>query len=96
MPTDINLLKPIYRYFQFFSPIFSQLPIFYWPPIPIFQNFAYQYICRYFNKLFWLKLVGIAYTSLVHFTYDINQYKLVYFTAKMLNNIVLARYEKFY
>jgi len=25
-------------------------------------KFAYRYICRYFNKLFWLKLVGIAYS----------------------------------
>jgi len=27
-----------YRYFQIFSPIFGQLPIFDWPPIPIILN----------------------------------------------------------
>jgi len=26
------------------------------------SNFAYRYICRYFNKKFWLKLMWIAYS----------------------------------
>jgi len=47
--TDIDI-------FNIFSPIFGQLPVFEWPPIPIFQN-----CCQYFTKVFWLKLVRIAY-----------------------------------
>jgi len=44
--------------------------------------------------------VGIAYTSLVYFSSNINQYKLVYVTAKIAkqccigSNVALARHEK--
>jgi len=56
---DIILLKVIFSIV--FSPIFDQLPIFDWPPIPIFPKFAYQYICQYVDKVFWLKLVWIVF-----------------------------------
>jgi len=34
----ISLFWNRYRYFPIFSAIFVQLPLFYWPPIAIFQN----------------------------------------------------------
>jgi len=81
-PTDIFFLNR-YPYFQIF---FTDL----WPVANILlttetdiPKFAYRYICRYFNKVFWLKLVGIASTSLVHFGSKINQYKCVYVIAKI-------------
>jgi len=58
-----------------------------WPVVDILlatdtdiPKFVYRYICRYFNNVFWLKLVWTAYTSLVHFSNNINQYKCVYVT----------------
>jgi len=46
-------------------------------------KFASRYIYRYFNEVFWLKLVEIAYTSSVHFNSSVNQCKCVYITAKI-------------
>jgi len=60
-----------------------------WPVVNILlttdtdiPKFAYRFICRYFNKVLLLKLVGIAYKSLVRFNSNINQYKCIYVTAK--------------
>jgi len=52
--TDIIFLKPI-PIFSIFLPIFDQLPIFDWPPIPTFQNlltyiFA-DILIKYFVKV---------------------------------------------
>jgi len=86
----------------------------FWPVADILLNtdtdiskFASD-ILRYFNKAFWLKLVRIAYTSLVHFiSNNTNQFKCVYVTAKIamqyyrqdMKNFVqqiLIKFEEFY
>jgi len=42
-----HLLKLIFS--KFFSPIFGQLPIFDWPPIPLFQNLITDILAKYFG-----------------------------------------------
>jgi len=39
--------------------------------------------------------VGITYTSLVHFSSNINQYKRVYIIAKIAKHVGLERHENF-
>jgi len=48
-------------FFKIFSPIFGQLPIFDWPPIPIFQNLLTDIFANILTKFFSLKLVPVAY-----------------------------------
>jgi len=85
-----------YQFYETVSPIFFFADI--WPVSDILlttdtdiQKFAYRYICRHFNKVFWLKLVGIAFTSLVHFSSNINQYKRVYVTAKIAKQCCIGK-----
>jgi len=77
------------------SLLFPHLPIFHfklgsfcwcskntWTQRQDIPRFPYRYICR-FNKVFYLKLVGIAYTSLVHFNSNTIQCKCTYITANI-------------
>jgi len=78
-------------------PIFSEFFTDNWPVADILlttdtdiPKFVYRYICRYFAKYFG-KLVGIAYTSLVHFSSNINQYKCVYVIAKITQQYCIGK-----
>jgi len=68
----------------FFSPIFSIFFTDIWPVNILLTTdtdipkFAY----RYFTKVFWFKLVRIAYTSF-YCSSNINQYKCIYVTAEI-------------
>jgi len=58
-----------FKLIQILKKIFTDI----WPVADILltteteiPKFAYRYVCLYFNKVFWLQLVGTVYTSLVH------------------------------
>jgi len=86
--TNTDILK------FFFSDIWSVADSLFTTDIDILK-FAYRYIFRYFNKVFSVKLVGITYTSLVHFSSNINQYKCVYINAKIAQQCCIkARHKK--